>query len=325
MAVSDRGGNGNRLHAYIEEETQKTLNSYREQPNLVAEHSNLEQDTAHGGYATRQLFELVQNAADAMSTSASGGKIEIRLTSKHLLCADNGEPIDKSGVRALMFSHLSPKRGTAEIGRFGLGFKSVLGVTDAPEFYSCSGSFCFDRDLAQDAIQSVAPDFERYPVLRLAFPIDDRIVKRDRQLRKLHRWASNIVRLPLNKGSFDNLKKQMENFPPEFLLFVEHVKRLTLKIPEIEFERSIRVIRQDQKFKIIDGRVKRLWAVFKTQHCLSKDAKSDRRTSDDNDKIPIHWAAPLDRLDRPWAFLGLLPDNNVKLDSRTLECTVEDK
>ena len=36
-------------------------------------------------------------------------------------------------MTALMFSHLSSKRGTTEIGRFGLGFKSVLGVTDTPD------------------------------------------------------------------------------------------------------------------------------------------------------------------------------------------------
>ena len=52
-----------------------------------------------------------------------------------------------------MFSHLSPKRGTAEIGRFGLGFKSVLGVTNAPEFFSRSGSFRFDRAKAASLIR----------------------------------------------------------------------------------------------------------------------------------------------------------------------------
>ena len=63
------------------------------------------------------------------------------LTPTHLYCSDNGAPIDVNGARALLFSHMSSRRGTDEIGRFGLGFKSVLGVTDAPEFFSRSGSF----------------------------------------------------------------------------------------------------------------------------------------------------------------------------------------
>ena len=105
----------------------------------------MEEDTARGGYAHRQRSELIQNSADALAETAGGGRIDIRLTDSHLYCADDGQPIDPDGVKSLMFSHLSPKRGTNQIGRFGLGFKSVLGVTDAPEFFSRAGSFRFDR------------------------------------------------------------------------------------------------------------------------------------------------------------------------------------
>ena len=139
---SEWAGPSGQIGVYIAEQSKNTLEAYRNQPILVAEHANHEQDTARGGYARRQLFELVQNAADALASS-SGGRIELRLTSDYLYCADNGRAIDEDGVKALMFSHLSPKRGTAEIGRFGLGFKSVLGVTNAPEFFSRSGSFPF--------------------------------------------------------------------------------------------------------------------------------------------------------------------------------------
>ena len=43
-----------------------------------------------------------------------------------------------------MLAHTSSKRDTGEIGRFGMGFKSVLGITDTPEFFSRSGSIRFD-------------------------------------------------------------------------------------------------------------------------------------------------------------------------------------
>ena len=156
------------IGAYIQEQSEKTLQAYRSQPNLVAEHANTEEDTARGGYAHRQLFELVQNGADALSLS-DGGQIWIRLTSTHLYCADAGRAIDEDGVRALMFSHLSAKRGTDEIGRFGLGFKSVLGVTDTPEFFSQSGSFRFDRSKCDRAlIRDISPDAESFPALASA-------------------------------------------------------------------------------------------------------------------------------------------------------------
>ena len=115
---SDWEGPSGSIGTYIAEESSKTLHAYRSQPNLVDEHANHEEDTARGGYAHRQLFELVQNGADALAGS-SGGRIWLGLNSAYLYCADEGRAIDPDGVTALMFSHLSPKRGTTEIGRFG--------------------------------------------------------------------------------------------------------------------------------------------------------------------------------------------------------------
>ncbi len=317
MAASSRGTNTGELHAYIAEESNRTLEAYRAQPNLVAEHSNHEEDTARGGYAGRQLFELVQNGADALSKVKHGGSIEICLTKNYLYCADDGAPIDRDGVRALMFSHLSPKRGTTEIGRFGLGFKSVLGVTDIPEFFNRSGSFRFNRNEARRKIASVVPNAERYPVLRLAFPLDHvRAVKQDRTLRRLSRWASNIVRLPLHEGSFASLKEQIRDFPAEFLLFADHVGRLTLRDLASRNERAITVTRDGRKCELKDSsRTDSAgWMLFSLVHTLSSDARADRRALDDNDEVPIHWAAPLDRLDRPgnfWAFFPTMTSSLV--------------
>ena len=103
------------IGAYIREESKKSLESYRNQPNNLREDANQEENTARGGYANRQLFELVQNSADSLAKS-EGEYIWVRLTPTHLYCADNGRPIDKSGARALLFSHLSLKRGTDQIG-----------------------------------------------------------------------------------------------------------------------------------------------------------------------------------------------------------------
>ena len=165
---------------------------------MIHEHANLEEDMVRGGYAHRQSLELVQNSADALAGVRTRGRIVIRLTEAYLYCADNGKLINPDGVKALMFSNMSPKRGTSEIGRFGLGFKSVLGVTDAPEFFSRSGSFCFDRGRSRARIQQFVPDAVRYPVLRLPDPIDPcEHWDKDNILRELAEWATNVVRLPL--------------------------------------------------------------------------------------------------------------------------------
>ena len=306
------------IGAYILEESDRTLLAYRSQPNLVLEHTNHEEDTARGGYATRQLFELIQNGADALAGSP-GGRIFLRLTHTHLYCADEGQPIDQDGVRALMFSHLSPKRGTSEIGRFGLGFKSVLGVTDRPEFFSRSGSFRFDRERSSQIIQSVASDVNRYPVLRLPEVLDHRTEGRsDPILGEMMEWASNIVRLPLFPGADRVLEQQIRDFPPEFLLFVEHVSQLVLQGTESDEPQILALAREGDEFLLDDETRPSRWRVIKATHNLSPDARNDRRSLDDNNEVPITWAAPVERLNEPGRFWAFFPTLTASLLSGIL-------
>ena len=295
------------IGSYIHEESRKSLESYRRQPNNLREDANMEEDTARGGYAERQVFELVQNSADAL-TRSDGEHIWIRLTPTHLYCADNGTPIDEDGVRALLFSHLSSKRGTSEIGRFGLGFKSVLGVTDTPEFFSRSGSFRFDRNRSAQILASIAPDIERYPVLRLAEPIDpSHEIQADPDLREMAYWAKNVVRLPLKPGAHQILDVQIREFPAEFMLFVEHVGRLVLETASQETARIVALTRQDDRWGLDDAGRTTQWVIEKRTHQLSSEAKNDRRTLDDFDEVPIWWAVPVDRLNDPGTFWAFFP------------------
>ncbi len=299
---------------YIGEECGRTLQSYRAQPNYVLEHANHEEDTARGGYADRQLYELVQNGADALSKRV--GRIEIRLTNSHLYCADSGDPIDTDGVKALMFSYLSPKRGKSEIGRFGLGFKSVLGVSDSPEFFSRSGSFRFDRSESQHMIQRQMPDqaSERYPVLRLAIPIDPQVeASEDPILRSLMMWANNIVRLPLSTDAYERLEGQAKRFPAEFLLFVRHVERLDIRIDASDTRRTVTLSENDGTFDLNDGVDDSRWKVFHRMHKLSPEAKSDSRALDDANEVPIWWATPVEGNNPAGHFWAFFPTSTPSL------------
>ena len=308
----DWSGPGSPLGLFIRKEAEKTLDSYRAQPALVTEHANLEHDTAHGGYAHRQLFELVQNSADALIDAPKGKSILIRLTDDFLYCADDGSPVDRAGIRGLMFSHMSSKRNSDAIGRFGLGFKSVLGVSDSPEFYSRPGSFRFDRTRAGRRIEGIAPGEERYPVLRLPESIDPcEEERKDKDLRELMRWATNIVRLPLETGARDDLAQQIREFPPEFLLFVDHVRYLTLENRELS--RSFILQNSRDELRLDTGKEVTRWRRFERTHRLSEKASSDRRSLDDADDISIRWAVPLDRLTGSGQFWAFFPTKTASL------------
>ena len=227
-----RNGPTSPLAREVEQEVAKTLEAFGKQPSLAKQQAEIERGTAGSGYAHRQLYELVQNSADAIR-GGQGGRILIRLTGTHLYCADDGKAITLDGVKALMFSRLSPKSAIDEIGRFGLGFKSVLRVTDSPDFISCSGSLSFDKERAEQRLrQYLAEPLTHYPVF--PFPeILDPTGDPDESLQEMMKWAKNIVRLPLKPGSRDDLLRQVEDFPPEFLLFVDHVKHLTLEADDL--------------------------------------------------------------------------------------------
>ena len=326
MAIDRWTDSNGSLAEYVADQSERTLASYREQPNLVTEHANVEQDTAQGGYRNRQLFELVQNSADALwpdpnaeltsddTSRRRGGRIEVLLTNSDLYCADDGDPISPDGVTALMFSHLSPKRGTSQIGTFGLGFKAVLGVSDSPEFFSRSGSFRFDRKRARERVRDVVPDADRCPILRLPEPIDP--AERSEQygeLRELMAWANNIVRLPLRDGAREDLLQQMRDLPAEFLLFVPHLKTLTLADSTTELNRVLELENVDDEYLLAEGDSTSHWKLFERTHWLSSDARADRRPGDDRMEVPIWWAAPVDRLDRPGKFWAFFPTNTASL------------
>ena len=309
------------VSTYILRESERALGAYRSQPSLVDEHANQERATARGGYAHRQIVELVQNGADQLADT--GGRIRILLTPTHLYVADDGRPLDTEGAKALMLSHLSPKpmttqrRGTTQIGRFGVGFKSVLGVTDSPGVFSRAGSFVFDRASAAERIRAVVRDASDYPVLRVAEPVHPHgEAAVDQDLACLMDWSVNIVRLPLKRGMHDDLVEQIQGFRAEFLLFVSHVKQVDLVSTDSAFpDRTLRLVETDGRYDLIDESQSARWRIFYRTHELSPEAQSDSWAVGDDGNVTITWAAPIDRPTNHHHFWAFFPTQTASLVS----------
>ena len=137
-----------------------------------------------------------------------------------MYCANQGRPVTPVGVGALLGSHSSPKMGL-EIGRFGLGFKSVLGITTQPSIFSTTGSFRFDRDYNLDRVRKIVPNTDRVATLRLAVPQDPREeAKDDEILFDLMRWATSVIKMPRDQMRDTSwLSDHFAEFPSQFLLF----------------------------------------------------------------------------------------------------------
>ncbi|MFF0413476.1 sacsin N-terminal ATP-binding-like domain-containing protein [Kitasatospora sp. NPDC004745] len=220
----------------VQTQFDRAVASYRANPHLVTEHANHEESIRVGGYANRTLLELVQNAADAMSgvdgdQGGFSGRVEIVLDAERrtLYCANDGRPFSRHGLTAITHAHLSGKRGD-EIGRFGLGFKSVLAVSSAPQVFSRSVSFEFNSPVAREELRRITSAVKRYPVLRTATVLDpDAAFATDGVLAELASWASTVVKLSDASG-LDRIRREIEEFSSEFLLFAGAVREVRLRV-----------------------------------------------------------------------------------------------
>ncbi|WP_150306590.1 DEAD/DEAH box helicase [Planctomonas psychrotolerans] len=208
------------------DQTDICLNVYAKDSSRVLQDANNERRISEGGYATRQLEELVQNAVDA--ARKGGGRIEVLLTRNALYVANDGEPFDEAGVRSLMASDISTK-DDERIGKFGIGFKSILAISQSPKVLSRSVSFAFEKAWSGATLRDAGYASGAYPTMRLAKTIDaDLEAAKDTNLVPLMTWASTIVVAPLSGDHFE-ISNKLFDFRSEFVLFSPHVTKATLR------------------------------------------------------------------------------------------------
>lgn len=304
-----------RVAAVVREVSSQCLKAYREQPSRVVEDFAREAADAYGAYRERQLFELVQNGADAMTDARIRGRIEIVLTESTLYCANEGAAIDEAGAEALMHSHMSRKRSD-QIGHFGLGFKSVLAVSTSPRFFSRSGSFEFDAAWSEQQIGNVLTTSSRTPVLRMARPVDPmEAAAADSELASLMEWATTVVVLPLSPESPAQLEGAIGDFPAPFLLFARSVQEIWLSSRSSGRARFLRAAAEpDGSTTLVDGESRSCWRVFERTVTVSDEALSELPPSaikdDSRRKVPLAWAVPLDGVRSTGRFWSFFPTND---------------
>ena len=276
------------LSRCVRKESQNTLEGWEKQPNFLRDQAGLEEQIKEGGYQHRQIIELLQNSADSISRSnGRGSRIEIRLTEGCLYFADDGIALTVDGATSLMHAHLSSKQETDEIGHFGLGFKSLLAVSDAVDFFSKSASLRFDKEWSEGQIAKRLPQIEldRLPWMRLVNLVDVRKEAwKDNLLRELCAWATTVVRVKLDEeGNFRNVQRQLDTIPYQIMLLKDHIDRIDVHDVRSRKSWSHSVSNDDDVRILRSGDAVYRWKIFEEQT--------------DTDEDDIRWAVPIDRLD----------------------------
>ncbi|MEU5840710.1 ATP-binding protein [Rhodococcus sp. NPDC047139] len=142
-------------------------------PTRLREDATTEADHVRAGYRDRVLTELAQNAADAAARAGIPGELRVWCADGRLHFANNGEPLDVSGVHALTALRSSNKTGSdSVVGRFGVGFTAVLSVSDDIEVRSRTGSVHFSAERTRSVLaeRNLPAPAAGIPVLRLVWP-----------------------------------------------------------------------------------------------------------------------------------------------------------
>ena len=107
---------------------------------------------------THFIFELLQNAEDALRRRRGwSGRRNVRfdIGENSLTVTHYGRPFDQDDVRGISGIALSTKRAT-DIGRFGIGFKSVYAWTDRPEVHSGDHDFAITDYVHPARVESIS-------------------------------------------------------------------------------------------------------------------------------------------------------------------------
>jgi len=308
------------LHAFLKEHAKKQYNAYKSYPEYLKEQHGIEQTVLAGGYAYRQILELVQNGADAIIEAYEAGdsarekeRIRVVLTDEALLVGNTGASLSKDGLQALLSSHSSTKRGY-QIGRFGLGFKSLLSLGSYVDIFTRkSGAIRFDPERCRQELRE-AFGVTDAPGLRLAYPLEEALSGEEWD------WAETVVRVEVpNELNWRHLLDEIENFPTEFLLFFPVPVTLELDAAiapeeggdeEAQEEIAPRVLRVDtdgEERLLHNGEKETRWRVItKEVHITDEAALQDATAVHGRGKVPMSWAFPLNARTLPsgrfWAF-----------------------
>lgn len=308
MDVRNRESDLAQLAEFVHDECQKRLRAYEAQPRDAAEHFETENEVLSGGYAYRQLYELVQNAADAVLEGAEpDGRIHVRLSRNRLEAANTGAALDEPGIVALLNARSSPKRGN-QIGRFGIGFKSLLKLGGRVDLTSRSVGLRFDPEACRERIRKhlELDNDAPAPGMRLAEVLDPAAESSPLSKSSRWNWATTVVSAEIaDEAAFERLSQEITDFPAEFLLFLPSAISLELEV-EGAAPRLLTKRLEDGLAVVSDGTNEARWKVFEASvNVDSPAARSDATHIQARDQVPLSWAVPVggrEQAGRFWAF-----------------------
>lgn len=225
----------------LESICEENLKVYAASAGRLQEDVSQEAQVAHD-YRGRLVYELLQNADDAFAgVPSDNDQALFRLTDSELWVANTGRPFTEADVRGLCGLGASSKTRAdgprrASIGHKGLGFKSVLEISDTPEAYSEAVSFTLGMGEALRRIELLWADLSRgsvraVPAMRFPSLLNSPHVYWE-ELRR--RGFNTAFRFPFTERVTEEqralLAEQLLTLSTTSVLFLKHLEEVVIEV-----------------------------------------------------------------------------------------------
>ena len=169
------------------------------------------------------VFELLQNAEDAGATDAV-----FVLSPQGCLFEHNGTPFIEANVKAITGIHNTTKdKAPDQIGKFGVGFKSVFVYTLTPVIHSGDFSFRISRFMLPEPVESDSSVGQK---TRFWFPF-------------------NSPKKPPG-DAYSEIADALAALPETTLLFLSHIKTISWTIPNAGTGRIVSTQHSEHHFQV---------------------------------------------------------------------------
>ncbi|MHC5729546.1 MAG: sacsin N-terminal ATP-binding-like domain-containing protein, partial [Nostoc sp.] len=199
---------------------------------------------------THFIYELLQNTEDALSRQNQNDpnsnvpkSITFRLYSDHLEVSHFGKSFDEADVRGICnILEGTKQEDEKQIGKFGIGFKSVYAFTSSPEIYSGSEHFKIEEYIYPCSInpRELLPGETVF-----IFPFNHKS--------------------ELPKNTFYRIFNKLDSLKPSILLFLCYIEEISWNVEDgstITYRREMQPIAPNCRKVIVIGKGRQEWLVF---------------------------------------------------------------
>lgn len=169
---------------------------------------------------THFIFELLQNAEDAKAS-----EVEFLVENERLVFSHNGELLftDENVKSITSIGQSSKRTDYTQIGKHGIGFKSVFAYTHTPRIHSGDKHFdIVDVVVPHILTGSDIPADIKFGETRIVLPFDSEALPEVRRFREL---------VPTEKARTD-ISGAMRQLSARTLLFLRHIKKIHWTLPD---------------------------------------------------------------------------------------------